>query len=279
MPTQGEIRAAMESAGLKEIEGNHFTQLNADEGFCKGACLDWVRRVLQGRVVFGYERTGNAKGQKREAQMREVHAILSGRVFAEVTAMDAEMEQRTHDLAARGRAIPGMTGAAQDEAYAAYEDDAAQLNADLRAYGERAAMGPLAAGWSRVSQQLDARAAATRQKSPSTMARSFANITPTSGSADKDLGTPDRVLAAIGKVVRELASGSASMFMFKPASHVGHAIGIARAQLITALFDPSYGMYFGPTVEPALKGFTYLLNTVYPGSSHLEFTVFVKKQG
>jgi hypothetical protein len=200
-------------------------------------------------------------------------------VFANVTAMDTEMEQRRAALAARVPGINLMDGDAQTAAIAEYQEDQRRLNEDLREYGRQGEMGPLAAGWSATSSQLDAGAAATRNKQPSAMKRPFAGITPVSGSAATNLDTSARVVEAVAKVMRQLAPQSAAIFIFKPQSDIGHAIGVCRTQKSTALFDPAYGMYGGPDVEPAIKGFAYLLNEVYPGSNNLEFTVFTMKPG
>jgi hypothetical protein len=252
--------------------------MNADEGFCRGACLDWVRRVLQGRLAYGYERTGNEKGGKREARMREIQATLTGRVIPELKAMEAELEQESAALAARVPAINAMEGDAQQAAIDRYTADQTQLNAAKRAYGDRADMGSVAASWPRVAGQLDARAAQARGKGGTTPKRSFTNLTPVAGSDKQSLQTSARLVAAIGKVMREMAPSTAAVFVFKPASEVGHVIGVFRTTRSTAIFDPAYGMYGGVDVEPAISGVAYLIETVYPGSNSLEFTVFERKK-
>jgi hypothetical protein len=105
----------------------------------------------------------------------------------------------------------------------------------------------------------------------------FSNLEPTTGSAPQKLGTPDKVKQTIRTVIGELAAPSACMFTFKSPTEIGHSVSVVRSQKSSALFDPSFGMFGGPGVDPVIRGCDYLLNDVYPGMQSLEFIVFVKK--
>jgi hypothetical protein len=270
VPTVREIKEALAGAGLQEIEKNKFTQLNADEGFCRGACMDWMRRVLQGRLAYDYERTVG-KGVRREARMRDIHATVMGRVIAAAQEIESDLETRAGSLRARVNEINKLEGKAWEDAAEAYQAEQATFNQERRAYNAMSEHGPMTAGWSKMSRELDALRSKPGAK------RTFSNITPASGSAPKNLGTSGRVQETIGKVVRELAPGSASMFTFKSPTEIGHSVSVVRSQNSSALFDPSYGMFAGAGVDPVVRGCEYLLNGVYPGMQSLEFIMFVKK--
>lgn len=271
MPTVKDIREALQGVGLQEIEKNQFTQLNADEGFCRGACMDWMRRVLQGRTAYEYQRTDNAKGEKREARMREIHATVMGRVIPAAAEIESDFDNRAARLRARVDDINKLDGSAQQDAITRYTADQAAFNRELRAYNALSDKGPMASGWSKLSRELDA----LRNKPAA--GRMFSNLEPTAASAPQRLGTPDKVKQTIRTIIRELAAPSACMFTFKSPSEIGHSVSVVRSQKNSALFDPSFGMFGGHGVDPVIKGCDYLLNDVYPGMQSLEFIVFVKK--
>ena len=190
MPTTKEIKDAMAGAGLQEVQKNKFTQLNADEGFCRGACMDWMRRVLQGRLAYEYERTGG-KGARREARMRDIHATLMGRVIAAAAETESDINARAARLRARVNEINELDGQAWQDAAAAYQLDQSALNQDTRAYSAMSDKGPMASGCAKLSGELDA-----RRGKPGAQ-RTFAKMTPATGSAPMHLGTSEKVRETI----------------------------------------------------------------------------------
>lgn len=270
--TIAEIDSAMQGFGMVRLPMFTFRQGDSPgEGYCRGACLNWVRRQFGGRTAgFAYE-ASSEKGQRTARIMREVNTAFFAAGRAAFDEPHTELAQRRTDLA---REQSRLAAGASDAAIEAFNLRNAALSKDLRDFNARSdashVKGRTAAGWDHLSGPLDQALARAKGKPADRIRKKFANIRAVDGIDAVFVANADELERLLcGLFARLSASSCAIISCSRDKATTGHAMVVTRTPKGNlATFDPNCGVYMlQPDTSVAdpdrsiARGIVYLMRT------------------
>jgi hypothetical protein len=264
------------------MSANRFHQ-RGTAGFCRGASLDWIRRVLNkhGHLAYDYDRS-TPKGARRQAIMQSIQDRYDPATKTQQeslkrigSALDTE-KASIDGLADRLR---GMTSGT--EQYERLREDWAErmTKQDLRTqhYAQlvnSANTQGIVPYWTSLSKEFDQAVQSARPGSK----KSFAAIRAIDGRPATSITDDASLVSAINSTVDLMSDGTCMLWTFESRASAAHAIAIHQETSAQRyLFDPNYGVFVatGPdAVAKVKKGILYLYKIVYPGNDKYEFTLF-----
>lgn len=282
VPTPAEVTNQLSTYGLTTMSANQFHQ-RGTAGFCRGASLDWIRRVLNqtGRLAYNYDRN-TTSGARRQAIMQSIQDRYDPATKTQQaslrrigSAIDTETKA-IDELAVKLRGMSRDT----DQYDTLRKDWASRMETQDRRTANYAQLvhsantQGIVPYWASLSKEFDQ---AVQSAKPGSK-KSFASIRAIDGRPATTITGDPSLVSAINSTVDLMSDGTCLLWTFESRGSAAHAIAIHQETSAQRyLFDPNYGVFVATGPEAMVKikkAVLYLYKIVYPGNDKYEFTLF-----
>jgi hypothetical protein len=240
---------------VQSSEGEHLQAGQVDEGFCKGVCIDWTRRVLQnGKPAFTSKEDRKADQAVRQATLQlnieSRNAAHSSVVSVSNELVDAYNAQLSAPLVNISAELEHKL-----ETYITFEKettrkyDRAYVNQWLSLLRSRAARNDHTSevGFAEFVRVMDDKHLQIRQQQVREKSnRPFSHLKILASQNSKDYPTiPGAITQLLN--LNTFVSGTVLILGFgllSPTSTAGHAVAVHKVTNVTFRFlDPNYGIF------------------------------------